>query len=180
MCDRALAPNAKPQITVEITAPVYLTHGLEGNEAAFVMMNEVESELQAMLLASVDPIYLNGYPLEEEDKIFGISSARTNAILAWLLDTYGGLDDTERVANMMDLKTVANADLPIENMWTTIENICTIARTAGEPISDGTKITLVHDSLDKDGRFTRMTETWDNKGTAITTGADVWQQTNMD
>jgi hypothetical protein len=120
--------------------------------------HEVMAALKAQILAAVDARYYN----ELEEAETGLGDVSCNSILQHLLTQYGEVTRDDIASNTNLLSTAWNPDEPIVDVWTRVARAREFASFAGEPITEGTAITMTLYEFEKVGLMQTATEAWRN------------------
>ena len=148
------APVQPPHATAaQINETVRLyTHAL----AEHSLYHSVSTTLQNQILASVDHIYLRAL----KDPRYGYGDISPSTMFTHLLATYGVLTPEDLEANRVCLSDPWNPDVPIEVLWSKIDDIKQLALDGNDAISDIAIITLTLAMFEKSGLLPTATQQW--------------------
>jgi hypothetical protein len=154
-------PGALPNIPAGATAAA--RDDIKTAHAAILaqvrVANEVQGEIKKLLLAAIDPTYLE--PLEDE--LVGFAQTTPLAILEHLEEHYAKISRQDRERNRAALSSPFDIDSPIQSLFARINEQQRFAAAANEPIADDTAIDLTVTMLEAGGGYGRACESWREK-----------------
>ena len=126
----------------------------------FREMNAVEAALQQMLVEAIDPIYIEAI----RDRATNSINLPIYDIIQYLYDTYGDIrPETLEEEREALIKTDYDPNLPIDILFSKIEQFTDLASAGRSPISQKQSVDFAYNIFRKSGLFTRYLIQWDNK-----------------
>jgi hypothetical protein len=119
------------------------------NLAEFNLVAKLHTELKALLLASVDGVYIT----ELCDNTMEYANVHVHNLLAHLSRTYGAITFTQLDNNLAQLDADFKPDEPMEMLWKRVKECQRFAADGHNPISEVTAVHKTLATLEKTGVF---------------------------
>jgi hypothetical protein len=125
----------------------------------FTTCNAVETTLKRMLLAAVDPKFVESL----QHPLYGFSQVTTRQILEHLQNTYGDLDQDALEANKKTLDEPWEPSETMEPLWKRVTDAQQVAQAGNDPITDASAMRAIRAVLIATGLFDLDIREWDKK-----------------